>query len=301
MSRRFTPPVSGAFSGPGRSAAKPKPKRKPRPRGITERKWNEIQSRLPAGFANKPQVINFLGHRGSESAGPVSVLAGEAAPVVKGGWPKIAKVPRFQRVALTIPEGWEPVELELSVMFDNIRESKEQRDLEKDIADLEWMAGRQPNPPNGEPRGEPPFVEVYSVDNQGNLAYLIPAHYSSAVEYNGRTKQWWLTDIVFDSGALRDTIGRRERQKATITLTEIVLSPSALERIRGQRPTTGYHTYVTTKTVNTIKKVARFDAHTADIAAILKANPKLGRNPEKHLNPGTRVRVPLSAIHKVPG
>ena len=278
-----------------------KPHRKPRPRGVTERQWRELQARLPAGFANKPQVINFVAHRGTESVGPISVLAGEQAPVVKGGWPKIAKVPRFQRVALTIPEGWEPMELELSVLFDNVRETKEQRDLEADIAALEWMAGRQPNPPAGEVRGEPPYVEVYAVDNQGNAASLIPLHYSSAVEYGGRTKQWWLTGITFDPGALRDSIGRRERQKATINLTEIVLSPSAVERLRRQKPTAGYRWYTTTAAVNTVKKVAAFDAHQVSATpAILKANPKLGRNPDRKLPVGTRVRVPLSAINKLP-
>lgn len=254
---------------------------------------------LPPRAIPSAQEIRFTGSRGNEEKS-FTVLAGEGAPTVAGGWPKIAKVPRYQRVAVTVPEGYEPMEMTVPVLFDAVAKTKEREHIESEILELEWMAGRSPNPKTGEIKGEPPFVEVATVNGAGAQTNLVPRQYQTVP---GRAQIWYITDIAFDSNPIRDSGGERIRQAATVTLTEIISSPTMLQRNREFREEAKgkFRTFTTTDAIDTIKKVASNGYHKPGIwKAILEANPKLGNNPEKRLPRHTKVRIPETALRQVP-
>src|ERR1039458_9022877 len=88
----------------------------------------------PKKQTKSEQEIGFFGHVQATGEGRlVTVLAGEGAPTISDGWVKVAKVPRFQRVAFTVPEGWEPITMTVPVMFDAMVRTKARKDLEEDI------------------------------------------------------------------------------------------------------------------------------------------------------------------------
>jgi hypothetical protein len=259
----------------------------------------EIQERgLPAPSVSESQQIGFFGHTQTGEKRVVVVLAGEGAPTPTEGWVKIAKVPRFQRVAFTIPEGYEPYGLTVPIQFEAMVKTKERKDLEQDITNLEWMAGRTPNPPEGEVKGEPPYVEIYTVNSEGQQIPLVPRSFQGEP---GRSQQWYLTNIAFDPNPERDTGGARLRQKATVTLTEIVSTPSALSRNRQAREQVKkkYETVFSSEADNTVRRIAVAFGIPSSWEAILKANPSIG-SAEKALKPGTAVRIPLTAFRQVP-
>ena len=256
------------------------------------------EERLPAPSVAQAQQIGFLGHTNSGEKRVVVVLAGEGAPTVTGGWVKIAKVPRFQRVAFTVPEGYEPIEMQIPVQFESVRVTKERPNIEQQIIDLEWMAGRSPHPVEGEVKGEPPYVEAYSVNAEGIQVALVPRQYQGEP---GRSQQWYITNILFDPNPLRDTAGARLRQKATVTLTEIVSTPSSLKRNREAREAVKnkYETVYATQAENTVRKIAAAYGIPSSWEAILKANPYISSG-EKSLPVGSAVKIPLTAYRQVP-
>ena len=268
------------------------------PGGAKAQHKSEVEEKLPAPAVAQAQQIGFLGHTQSGERRVVVVLAGEGAPTVTGGWVKVAKVPRFQRVAFTVPEGYEPIEMSIPVQFEAVRLTKERKDLENDILNMEWMAGRTPNPREGEVKGEPPYVEAYAVNTEGRQIPLIPRQYQGEP---GRSKQWYMTNIQFDPNPLRDTGGARLRQKATITLTEIVSTPGALKRNREARELVKNKNEVVYSTLgeNTIRKIAAAYGIPSSWEAILRANSSIG-SAEKSLPVGTRVLIPLAAYRQVP-
>ena len=258
------------------------------------------RSAREAGWPKKQtkseQEIGFFGHVQATGEGKlVTVLAGEGAPTITDGWVKVAKVPRFQRVAFTVPEGWEPITMTVPVMFDAMVRTKERKDLEQDILNLEWMAGRCPNPEGGEVKGEPPFVEAFTVGPTGNPIPLIPKQYQSQA---GKSQQWYMTGIAFGE-AIRDTGGARLRQKATITLLEIFSTPTALQRNRKLREEVKgkYDIVTSTAAADTIKIIAKELGVPAAWQEIRAAN-KIPA--ERVLKPGTRIKVPLTVFRQVP-
>lgn len=259
----------------------------------------EKEALLPPPRIGNSQKIGFFGHTLAGEFKTFTVLAGEGAPMVTEGWPKIAKVPRFQRVAITVPEGYEPIVMTVPVLFDAVALTKERPDIEADVRSLEWMAGRTPNPKGTEIQGEPPFVMIFSTDNSGNLTNLVPKPYQTVP---GRSQQWYITNIAFDSNPLRDTGGDRIRQAATVTLTEVVSTPSALARNRASREAVkGKNIKVLSDSAaDTIKKVATREGIPGSWQAILKANRNLGTSAEKVLPKNTVVRIPLTAFRQVP-
>ena len=253
---------------------------------------------LPAPSISTAQQIGFFGHTQNGQHQVVVCMAGEGAPTVTGGWVKVAKVPRFQRVAFTIPEGYEPIELSIPILFAATLRTKEPRNLEADIKNLEWMAGRTPNPPEGETKGEPPFVEVYTVNNAGRQIPLVPLQFQGEP---GQSRQYYLTNISFDPNPERHTTGARIKQAATVTLTEIVSTPSALKRNREAREAVKnkYQTVYSSQGENTIRRIAVAYGIPSSWEAILRANPSIG-SAEKALAEGTAVRIPRTAFRQVP-
>jgi hypothetical protein len=254
---------------------------------------------LPAPNVSTNQQIGFFGHTQTGENRVVVVLAGEGAPTVTGGWVQVAKVKRFQRVAFTVPEGYEPIEMQIPIQFEALLQTKERKDLEQDIVNMEWMAGRYPlSAGQSEIKGEPPYVEVFTVNAKGRQIPLVPLQYQGEP---GASRQWFMGSIAFDPNPERDTGGARLRQKATVTLTEIVSTPSSLKRNREAREQVKgkFSTVYSSESENTIRRIAVAYGIPSAWEAILRANSSIS-SAEKNLRIGTAIRIPLEAFRQVP-
>jgi hypothetical protein len=255
----------------------------------------EREERLPAATIATGQQIGFFGHTQAGERRIVVVLAGEGAPTPTGGWVKVAQVPRFQRLSFTIPEGYDPYKLTVPIQFEAVKQVKGRKDLEADILNLEWMAGRAAR---ATPMGEPPYVEVYSVNSEGKQIPLVPLRFQGEP---GQSRQWWMTGLEFDPSPIKDVGGDRLRQKASVTLEEIVSTPSAVARNRAAREEAkgAYFTVYSTEAENTIRRIAAIYGVPSSAQAILEANPSIGSS-EKELRVGTAVRIPKTVFRQVP-
>jgi hypothetical protein len=257
--------------------------------------------------AKKPygslQEIGFFGTNNNGTAKGITVLAGDGAPTITEGWVKLAKIQRYQRTSITVPEGYDPRVLTVPILFNAIAKTKEREEVESNILVLEWMAGRRVLLEGEELTGEPPYVQVYSTQaNPNNLTNLVPRQFQSETS-SGRGQQlWWITGIAFDPNPIRDRGGERLRQAATVTLTEVVATQGAIESAErsATKAKNKYKTFTVTSAINTIRKIAQAEHRPKQWPAILTANPKLGSNSEKHLKPGTKVKIPLSIFQSVP-
>jgi hypothetical protein len=257
---------------------------------------------LPRRAVLQQQLIEFSGHTLHRDTRKFEVLAGDGAPTPIGGWPKIATVDRPGRVGYTVPTGYDPIGMKVPILFDAVMRTADREDIENNILKLEWMAGRDPKPPGGEVKGRPPAVEVFTGDSNGNQIPLVPKQFQSEP---GHSRQWWITDLAFDEtqeGCKRDRGGARIRQAVVVTLTQIVstagaiaLAKAAREQAKGK-----YKTVTSTASANTIKKVAVREGIPSAWKEILAANRRLGASGEKHLKPGTHIRIPLTAFLPVP-
>jgi hypothetical protein len=149
-----------------------------------------------------------------------SVLAGDSAPYVAAGYAKIANVDRPYRVGLSIFEGYDPVELVVPIRFEATERSGGQRigkQIERDIAELEKMAGRG----NFKKAGSvaPPIVRLSATGGQGEIVPLIPQNYQWSRQ-NKHAPTWRISSIDWDNSPLRNTNGYRIRQLAEVHLVE---------------------------------------------------------------------------------
>ena len=245
------------------------------------------------------QQIGWFAHTSTGEDKSFVVNAGDGAPTVVKGWPKVAIVPRMGRVSLTVREGWDPIEMTVPVLFEAVALTNPRQDVEADILILEWMAGRSPHPVGGETQGEPPYVEIYAVNSAGVQVPLVLLQYQGEP---GRSQQWFITDIAFDPGALRVQDAKRVRQAATITLLEIVSTPGVVKKNRAAREEVKekFKLWHSNKAENTIRRIAAGHHVPSSWKAILKANPKLGTNAEKPLISGTPVKIPETVFRQVP-
>jgi len=248
------------------------------------------------------QQIGFYAYGGGKEASFV-VLAGEGSPTVTGGWVKLAKVQRFQRVSVTVPEGYDPRVITVPITFDATVGDREEgsQKIEADIKTLEWMAGREEHP-TSEIAGEPPYVEVYTKIGKVRTN-LVPTQFQSLNKKGSNSSSevwkaileanpklgnnadkklksgtkvkypesivklvpreefplWYISGLTFDANPLRVRGGDRIRQNVVVELTEIVLSPSTLNRVQQESESNGkkYKTFkVTGGSNNTIRKIA---------------------------------------------
>jgi hypothetical protein len=251
---------------------------------------------LPDRTIGALQEVGFYAQHGlTGETRTFTVLAGEGAAIPTEGWPKIAKVQRFQRVSLTVPEGYDPYVLSVPVLFDAVALTKNRPNIEADIQTLEWMAGRSPR---GESTGQPPQVMVYSTDSQGNITSLVPKQFQTV---NGSSQQWYITGLTYDPKPLKDRSGARIRQAATIELLEIVSTESQVQEARAVREAVKkkFRKVETDAAANTIKRVAIREGIPEGWRAILAANQNLGTNAEKHLPNRTIVKIPETLFRQV--
>jgi hypothetical protein len=264
--------------------------------------------------ATATQYIQFAGSlvSGARSvAHAFSVLAGDGSPTVTGGGAKVAIVDRPQRVGLTVVSGYDPLTLDIPIMFDAMAATSPRtpQDIESDIRKLEWMTGRGLlyNGEIGSPgQGDPPLVRVFTANARGDRTPLVPVQYQTDNLY------WLVSNVQWDANPDRAPSGYRLRQKATVTLTELVSNPfstsssSPAARAAAKKATAGkYRTFVTTNAVDTIKLVALKFAHNTSHSAALaivaanKANKHVGTSLSKKLRPGTHVKVPESVVKQL--
>ncbi len=247
-------------------------------------------------YSGRPQYIVFIGKQGEQEK-LVEVLADEAAPTPSAGYAKWIHVPRPQRTALTVLEGYEPFSLSVPVLFDAVRENNIRENVEFEIQKLEWMGGRgilaeEPGV------GKPPLVQVFSVSNKTRSNELIPKPFQTS------HIRWYVDDITWDEHPLRSTGGARIRQAAVVKLVQYVTISPATKGSTGPK----YKTFQTNKSLNTVKKLVRHHMNKNLLAkgdlnqavketmAANKGNKAIGTNPEKPLKNGTKVLVPRSVL-----
>jgi len=271
---------------------------------------------LPPRVGIKSQYIAFFGSltNGKEFETQfVQVLAGEGAPTITGGWPEWIQVPRPQRVAMTVLQGYPPIQLSIPIQFEAVANSSNPMHVEEEIRKLEWMAGRSagggaPGHERGEGQslfagkpgqdalGDSPLVNIYTSNNEIEIP-LVP------IQFQGI--QYVLTSIDFDPNPLREEGGHRLRQLATVTALEFVAAPgtdfNAPSTRFNQRNALAHkgEWLKTTTAINTVNKIAlRYTGTTRTVNEILEANKSnkvIGHNPDKKLPIGTRVFLPFSA------
>lgn len=150
--------------------------------------------------------------------GNFDVTAGDTAPKVTAGYAKYETEDRPMRTGLTMFTGYDPMTLEIPVLFDAFA-TRKGLDLERDIALLERMAGRGIF--KGAGVGFPGYVNVSSTDNAGRIVPLIPRALQAHPQ-NPSPPKWVVSNIDWDDDAIRNREGNRIRQKATITLMQYV-------------------------------------------------------------------------------
>jgi hypothetical protein len=147
------------------------------------------------------------------------VLAGDEPPRITAGYAKFDVVDRPQREGLTVFTGYDPLQMEVPIQFENVRGSREGLDIERDIALLERMAGRGNF--EGAAVGPPPVLRVSTTNSKGEVVPLIPRGYQWSRQ-NPAAPLWRVANIDWDTsvpdGVLRNDGGNRIRQKATVTL-----------------------------------------------------------------------------------
>lgn len=261
--------------------------------------------------STRGQYYQFIGRLTNGSALQeywVEVLAGNGAPTITDGFARWAIVDRPQRVGMTVLQGYNPIVMEVPILFDCVmqREANQAPDIEYPIQALEWMGGRgklytQVGHPG---QGDSPLVSLYSANAKGAETPLIPL--------NCQDLDWVITSISYDTGALRNPAGGRIRQAATVTLTQHVNSPgtsfdspSTRAKVK-QKNQDNYATYRLTQAHNTIRKITTFDAlnpkHSAAVTVLnfnkkrLHLGPSVDADLTKQHPIGTKIRVPFSVI-----
>jgi hypothetical protein len=238
-----------------------------------------------------------------------TVLAGEEAPTITGGFGQWAEVERpqveslpvlthFGTLTMTVPILFEAVMAD-SVDITNKTPNEAGKLLEEDISVLEWMGGRGELAEGA--NGVTPLVRVYSVNNAAKEHPLIPP--------GAQGVKWIVSGITFDANPLRNAGGFRIRQAVTVELKKYVLRPGdespdgPAARLRAQKADKGNVIVHTKKGLDTVQQIASKVLEEPSAARkILQYNNKYNRkwkhgmNAEKHLKIGTEVWLPKSAV-----
>jgi len=142
---------------------------------------------------------------------PFDTICGPNPPTITGGYAKWTPLERPLQRALTIFQGYDPVQMTVDVIFGQwdsttgwYQDDATGSNIEKkQIAGFEWMAG------SNFVSGPSPAVYVYSHSTQGGDTDLIPSQYAGV--------PWVVTDLKWGT-AYRNPNGYRIWQEATVTL-----------------------------------------------------------------------------------
>lgn len=243
----------------------------------------------------RAQYIVFAGELNHELV-ELEVLAGEGSPTPSAGYAKWLRIPRPQRKALTILEGYEPFVLNVPIMFDAVRGNGLQEDVEDKIQWLEWMAGRGIKRTKGftPGLGKPPLVSVYSAIGNERAVPLIPKPFQTP------NLKWFVEDIEWATKypeVMRSRGGARIRQAATVKLVEYVVDPVLPQEPKEGASKTfkissGYRSVRSLVAHHLVGSRSRLGEAVAATIKLNKGNRKIGTNPEKHLPVGTPIKIP---------
>jgi len=244
-----------------------------------------------------------------------AVLANSESLQPTEGYAIYARVKRPQRKSLTILEGYEPMTLQVPILFDTstVADSKA---VETDIQILEWMAGRgvkfktQKEGGVGTPgEGNSPLIQVESFDSRGETP-LVP------LQFQTKSLYWVITGIEWNktlgSGVMRDENGYRVRQAAVVTLTEYVAPAfddglnSAADRAKAREAVGSQINIVTVPVDGKWRTLSDIGAHychdnkvSRELAQANTGNRAIGSNVLKVLKAGTKVKVPRTLIRPI--
>jgi hypothetical protein len=161
---------------------------------------------------------------GTLKQGPeVNVYCDGVPPVVTDGYATFDVVDIPGRVGISRHDGYDPITLPVAVMWEAFLSGNADA-VEASIDLIEQMAGMGPGSGLGARVGAPPVIRVLVTDNYGNVVPLIPRRYQW--RKGGTTGLYRISDIAWDDsdptsgGPIRNSSGKRLRQKAVITLTE---------------------------------------------------------------------------------
>jgi hypothetical protein len=177
----------------------------------------------------------------ARGADTFNVLAGDEGPRIVAGYAELDVVDRPGRTGLSVFRGYQPLRMEIDVVFMSMDtasgwRNKESADVEEGIRLLERMAGRGRGL-NGAGSSPPPVIRVSTTNSAGTTVPLIPHNYQSS-PVNTSAPLWRVADI--DPGTVwRNRYGGRIRWETTITLQQHIkvnlISRSASERAAGRR------------------------------------------------------------------
>jgi hypothetical protein len=264
----------------------------------------------PALPAQTLQFTGSLTDIAQTSVFAFSVLAGAGAPTITGGWSVINTVNRSQRLGYTIPQGYNPMTMDIPIQFEALVAQPSGKymvtpNVEADIQVLHWMAGRgklyasaAANGVGAPATGDPPIVNVGSYDGNGNETNLIPL--------DAQGVDWLISAIAYDTSPILSTAGSRIRQMATVSVIQYVGAPSTTAdspttRAKARNSgTAGYAWRTSTDAQNTIAKLTEKWAGASSTSAfqtVLAANPQLKITSwSKALPKGKRVKIPNSIV-----
>lgn len=127
-----------------------------------------------------------------------SVLA-DKKPRIIDGYANLETVDRKLREGLTVPGGYNPLKMEVSVIFRPlVRGSIEGAGVMDDIELLEQMAGRGQFA--GSASGRPPVIRVSTTNAAGKVIPLIPYNYQWSAG-NKAAPLWYVAGIDWDENA----------------------------------------------------------------------------------------------------
>lgn len=250
-----------------------------------------------------------LSNYGENATHQFYVLAGPSRPNITAGWAKINVIDRAQRKGFTIPSGYDPISMDVTVQFEALTRQPSGQfaitsDVEGDIQKMEWMAGRgklfvdvqQGRSVGTAATGNPPIVTVAAYTGGGAQSNLVPPNLQGV--------SWLISNIAYDDSAYSDRNGNRLRAPVTISLTEFVptggsiASPTVRSAARNSS-TSLYITQVVGPQANTVAQITEKVTGNLTLAAkqaVLQANPQLKvRSVHQTLPTGTAVKVPLAA------
>lgn len=218
----------------------------------------------------------------------------ERGPTVIGGYAKWTTIDRPRRTGLTSFAGYDPIQIQVPVQFEAYLGEKSGYDIENDVQALEFLAGRGQKSANTQKDKTPPYVAIESFNASGQTVFTLGNNYTFDDDINPTPPRWVITGVEWDDAILFNRLGRRLRQKATITFTQYV-KPSVGQfgaKKATKKRTTTHHA---TAHLNTMSKLSKAWGNTkADVRALNAHNAHLKRylrDFNKHLPAGTAVKL----------
>jgi hypothetical protein len=146
----------------------------------------------------------------------VNVHAGDQPPVVRDGYAKYDTVDRPNRIGINRFLGYNPIVVDIPIQFESYSDQVGHA-IERDIQKLERFAGRGDYP--GAANGPPAVLRITTTDAGGSHVPLFPLPYQNSNQ-NKNAPLFRISAIAWDQAALRNDLGYRVRQGATVTVTQ---------------------------------------------------------------------------------